>query len=369
VVGAFANFRLSADSLRRRSQGVLKRFAAEKHYIRGWPPMCQTDERWCSASTRLEGEGMRLFRWIRYFVLCILASTFPGVANARGMPPKVVKISVLSSGTVLLDGKPIGLADLDNALQAAKGENAVVWYYREAGLTEPPPQAKEVIDLIIKHRLPIRLSSKKDFSDAVDEQGTSHPAETQGPLDLVPRMPEVEPVRDIEKVFADARRAAAEKKPRQVVIVTPERKIATLPVPEEAPPGGVKAVESIVPSSVKRKIAVIGYTGFIREPVATSSLFDANKAIPFFGFLMGFVHIGHSVWVFEGHPTALAAGCRDADLLLVDSDMVPFLPKGWEDEAIKVMHSPNILVHDRATFRLLVIRRLGSGSGPLEFRK
>jgi hypothetical protein len=42
-----------------------------------------------------------------------------------------------------------------------------VWYYREAAGHEPPPIAMQVIQEIVSARLPIRLSSKPDYSDSV----------------------------------------------------------------------------------------------------------------------------------------------------------------------------------------------------------
>jgi len=68
---------------------------------------------------------------------------------------------------------------------------------------------------------------------------------------------------------------------------------------------------------------------------------------------MGFACIGHAVWIFEGHPTALNAGCRESDLLIVDSGMLPFLSKDWIQVAQNVMCNKEIYLHDRATFRLI----------------
>lgn len=69
-------------------------------------------------------------------------------------------------------------------------------------------------------------------------------------------------------------------------------------------------------------------------------------------FLLAFAYIGHAVWVFEGHFSALAAGCRDADLLLVDGGLVPFLQPDWIKVVSPVMRNPEIYVHDRATYAL-----------------
>jgi hypothetical protein len=79
---------------------------------------------------------------------------------------------------------------------------------------------------------------------------------------------------------------------------------------------------------------------------------NISKAIPFFGMLLGFAYIGHAVWVFEGHSSALGHGCRNADVLLVDGAMVPFLQLDWQTVASRVMRRPEIYVHDRQTFRL-----------------
>ena len=87
----------------------------------------------------------------------------------------VVRISVLRSGKVLLDGKESNLSAVRKALGRAQSEKAVVWYYRENGKGEPPPQAMEVIKLIIENNLPISMSSKPDFSDYIDDKGRSQP--------------------------------------------------------------------------------------------------------------------------------------------------------------------------------------------------
>jgi hypothetical protein len=81
----------------------------------------------------------------------------------------VAKVSVLSNGKVLLNGKPTTLASLDAALSSLAASKGVVWYYREAA--EPPAVSMQVIELVIKHRLPISLSTKPDFSDAVGPDG------------------------------------------------------------------------------------------------------------------------------------------------------------------------------------------------------
>ncbi|HEV3201927.1 MAG TPA: hypothetical protein VGZ73_28715 [Bryobacteraceae bacterium] len=68
---------------------------------------------------------------------------------------------------------------------------------------------------------------------------------------------------------------------------------------------------------------------------------------------MGFSTIGHAVWIFDATTAVLlSAGCTDADVLIVDSARLAVLPSGWQACAAKAMRSPQILVHDRATYRL-----------------
>jgi hypothetical protein len=169
------------------------------------------------------------------------------------------------------------------------------------------------------------------------------------------RMPEVDEPTDIGAVFDTARRAASgegEQPPglpgRHVIIVTPGRMLKYQPCP---PPGSMPAprvasIEQMIPSNPKRNIAAIAFT----EIAAITK--SADKAIPFLGILLGFAYIGHAVWIFEGHPSALVAGCREADALLVDGAMVPYLQGDWAAVAAKTMRHPEIYVHDRSTYSL-----------------
>jgi hypothetical protein len=171
-----------------------------------------------------------------------------------------------------------------------------------------------------------------------------------------PRMPDVDEPPAIEDIFAKARSAAGGATPlpdgkpdaRYLVVVTPGRLLMHQPCP---PAGTMSAdqvapIEKMIPPGVRRNIAAIAYTE--QQAVAT----DLSKAIPFAGLLMGFAYIGHAVWVFEGHLSALAAGCRDADVLLVDGGMVPYLADDWAAVAARVMRRKEIYVHDRVTYKL-----------------
>ena len=170
-----------------------------------------------------------------------------------------------------------------------------------------------------------------------------------------PRMPDVDVLPKIEDIFDRARRAARGEAPlpgarpndRHLIVVTPGRMLIQQPCPPAGSmaPNQVVAVEKMIPSAAKRAIAVIAYSEL-------QAVKDISKAIPFAGMLLGFAYIGHAVWVFEGHPSALVAGCRDADVLLVDGGMVPYLTEDWVKVVASVMRHKEIYVHDRATYQL-----------------
>jgi hypothetical protein len=87
----------------------------------------------------------------------------------------VARISVLASGKILLDGKEATVSEARRALERTKAKRGTVWYYREHGKGEAPPEAIELFKLMVENKLPISLSSKADFSDYLDEEGHSHP--------------------------------------------------------------------------------------------------------------------------------------------------------------------------------------------------
>jgi len=266
----------------------------------------------------------------------------------------VLKVSVLASGSLLLDGAATDLDRLAAALETAKSQNGTVFYYREAAAATPPVEAKAVLDLVVKNQLPISLSSKPDFSDYVDGKGVSHP---RGGAAV------------FEQIFAQVRKiAVGETGTPGVVIVRKDRKPLIFSKLAESPQLNAQAagLAKLVPPAVKRKIAVIATTSFAGEQT-TPSIADASKAIPFLGNLMGFCYLGHAVWIFDGNGACLAAGCREADLLIVDSALLPALAPRWQDTASQVMRNANILVQDRASFQLRIVKKAGASRDSLDF--
>ncbi len=265
----------------------------------------------------------------------------------------------------MLDGQPIEMDALDRKLQAADKETTAIWYYREAAAKDPPPHAMAVIQLVIKHKLRISISSRPDFSDYVDGKGVSHPRAPQA----VGRMPEVVEASNIGDIFESIRKiAAGDKGQGGLVILRPNRTYLVVPPMPESPElkKFAEGLAHLIPAGVQRNVAVIANTEF-GSGAQTPSVAEVNQAIPFFGLLMGLSYLGHAVWVFEGHASAFQAGCWNADALLVDSAIVPLLPAGWQQTARAALRNANILLHDRATFQLRVVSSAGAATDRLEF--
>jgi hypothetical protein len=241
--------------------------------------------------------------------------------------PNVLKLSVHASGDLLLNGEPATMAEVQPAIENLAKEGGIVWYYRENAAGGAPPATKAILDLVVKYRLPVRLSSKPDFSDSI--------APPQSPLD---------------QMFAQMRQRAAQG---ILMLLRPDGKPMMLSVQGAAalPPQALESVKRLLPPEVKRNVAVIGDTAWTMG--ASADAVSANHSIPFFGMLMGLGAIGHAVWVFDAaSPQALAAGCRDADLVIVDSARLDRLPPDWQSTIAKTMRGRDIVVHDRATYKL-----------------
>jgi hypothetical protein len=93
--------------------------------------------------------------------------------------PPTTRVSMLADGSLLIDGKVGSVKGLDTVLASLGQKGGRVWYYREQAGSEPSPELsakiKDILDVIIRHQLPVSLSTKPDFSDSIDESGHSHP--------------------------------------------------------------------------------------------------------------------------------------------------------------------------------------------------
>lgn len=111
--------------------------------------------------------------------LAIAMAVMPFMAGTGAQPAEVARVSVLSSGKILLNGCASDLSRIEAEFKRLKQVKGAVWYYRENAQAEPRPEAMAVIRLAIANQLPVSMSTKPDFSDHVDDQG--HPRPRSGP--------------------------------------------------------------------------------------------------------------------------------------------------------------------------------------------
>lgn len=88
---------------------------------------------------------------------------------------RVIKVKVTTGGDITADGQPVTLEQLARKFADLKKADGEVWYHRDNPTGEPHPNAMKVIELVAENSLPVKLSSRPDFTDAVDDSGVSHP--------------------------------------------------------------------------------------------------------------------------------------------------------------------------------------------------
>jgi hypothetical protein len=168
----------------------------------------------------------------------------------------------------LLDGHEVTVAQLDARLERADWSRDQVLYYKEDLEPSSVSRSKEIVQLLIRHKLPISFSKERDFSDYVDGFGQSYPRTGGPPPDrYAPFMPDMDLRRDARTVFAEARTAPT-KAPggRGFVLVGPDRAVLVLPVPSRSPEMD-KRVPKLpdLPQDRPANIAVIAATGILSK--------------------------------------------------------------------------------------------------------
>ena len=92
------------------------------------------------------------------------------------MKESVIKVAVMKTGEVFVDGASVDLAQLKAVFASLTAEGGSVIYYREDPSAEDPhPHAMAVIQAIVEARLPVSLSTTPDFSTVVLPDGTVKP--------------------------------------------------------------------------------------------------------------------------------------------------------------------------------------------------
>ena len=104
-------------------------------------------------------------------VASVSARPKPNGYSSVGSRGAICNPLITISGEITADGHPVALDPLATKLTELKQAGGDVWYHRENPEVELHANAMKVVDLVVQNKLPIRLSSKPDFSEVVDEKG------------------------------------------------------------------------------------------------------------------------------------------------------------------------------------------------------
>jgi hypothetical protein len=82
-----------------------------------------------------------------------------------------MRIWISKTGAVEVDGRQVEMESIGAMLAEHAHRKGEVLYGRDAAEEEPHPNAIRVLQMIMTSRLPIRMSTKRDYSDAIRLDG------------------------------------------------------------------------------------------------------------------------------------------------------------------------------------------------------
>jgi biopolymer transport protein ExbD len=85
------------------------------------------------------------------------------VQKVLAADPGVIKVYVEQDGEITANGTSVSLTDLDSSFSKLKTSRGIIYYSRANTNSDPPPQSMKVMNLIIKHDLPVKLYTDKTF--------------------------------------------------------------------------------------------------------------------------------------------------------------------------------------------------------------
>ena len=97
-------------------------------------------------------------------------------AESAGQGAPILRVAVFVDGRLTVDGAPSTVTALHDSLRRLSAQHGVIWYYRESPEAEPPPIALQVMKEMADSQLPMRLSSRPDYSDTVTASPPPRPA-------------------------------------------------------------------------------------------------------------------------------------------------------------------------------------------------
>ncbi len=195
-------------------------------------------------------------------------------------------------------------------------------------------------DLHVLNKQPILVnkaaSDSQSLKPAFDQDGQPMGA-------FAPHMPKVDSKADIKDLINFASESML-----SVTIQTSDGKLHRFEFNSELLTDAMtKFAESVLPSEIGQRLAVLTFTD--AEPFQAAP----NVCIPFLGMLTLLARSGNPVMAFEGQSDRLFAGCRDADILLVDWGILDELQDGWQEIARSTMRGDTLWLYDRERHQII----------------
>jgi hypothetical protein len=179
-----------------------------------------------------------------------------------------------------------------------------------------------------------------------------------------------------DAIFDEARTRTRQGELGRIVFIRRDQSLLLVPcIPRRAMSAEhLIQAHRIIPEGVPRNVAVIASTELVPDPsdsqvpAAVAQIRAAGRTIPFFGLVLNLASAGNPTWIFDGTRETLIAGCRNADLLFIDSALAGGIPVKALDQGAAVMRSANVAVYDRNSRKIALLRSLGGSIDKLVFR-
>ena len=103
-------------------------------------------------------------------LVLLLLPFWASISQTFAGPPRILRITVPREGKISLDGVPTSVDALRPALWDIAKNDGEVWYYNEGGKDEPQSNSLKVLSALSEYHVPIRVSTKSDFSDLTESK-------------------------------------------------------------------------------------------------------------------------------------------------------------------------------------------------------
>lgn len=113
-------------------------------------------------------------------VFIALIALDPALPLPEERPVHIAKVRVSHAGEVEMNGVRLNHEEFRSALEKLKDRGGAVWYYRERSSEPASEEVLKVVRIVGEAGVPVRMSSRPDFSDYIDEKGNSVPSTGAG---------------------------------------------------------------------------------------------------------------------------------------------------------------------------------------------